>query len=71
MTMTDAYHNLINLQIGIGEFGILTSDKCLLCDEVLDTHGGVAYYAFISFRLASIRRKMNNNNVNPHNEEPP
>lgn len=27
MTMADAYHNLINLQIGIGEYGILTSEK--------------------------------------------
>lgn len=33
MTMTDAYHNLINLQIGIGEFGILTSDKILYYSE--------------------------------------
>ncbi|MBO6216749.1 MAG: GH3 auxin-responsive promoter family protein [Prevotella sp.] len=27
ITMTDAYRNLINLQINIGEFGILTSDR--------------------------------------------
>ena len=27
VTMTDAYRRLINLQIGIGEFGILTSDR--------------------------------------------
>ena len=33
MTMTDAYHSLINLQIGIGEFGILTSDKILYYAE--------------------------------------
>ncbi len=33
VTMTDAYRNLINLQIGIGEFGILTSDKILYYAE--------------------------------------
>lgn len=33
MTLTDAYRNLINLQIGIGEFGILTSDRILYYSE--------------------------------------
>ena len=33
VTMTDAYRNLINLQIGIGEFGILTSDRILYYAE--------------------------------------
>lgn len=33
VTMTDAYRNLISLQINIGEFGILTSDRILYYSE--------------------------------------